>query len=386
MKLGIDLSNIRREHRGGKDEVAFNLIKGFVSLGHTEEIVCFCRKEIAPRLREIDPGIRIAALPDDHSRTAAGRVLNRFLLGFRLRDMVSESDADVLLFSDKYTPDLRFPVKTAMITHDLKCFEKPLGKLAPFVALRRLKEQRQIRNDFKNRDLVVAISDFDASMCRKYIPEYAGKVRRIYNPVAFPDLSPESEASFREPRKGKYITALNIQWSHKNPMTLLRAFDRVKDTVPLDVVLAGRSSPDQEKLLEYVALRGLQDRVIFTGFVPDEKLQEIIRETRIYVNPSFFEGFGLTAVEMLYQGIPTIVAGCSASPETTAGYADTYFPPDDDAALAERILKEWTSPVPPEKRLEASLEMKKRYNRIKIAAQYWETLSELAAGAGEKTV
>ena len=377
MRLGIDLWDLRSEHRGGKDEVALNLVRGFVSLGHTGEIVCFCRKETVPVLRSIDPDLRTVVLKYDEAGGMLLKHLKRTLNGFRLREAVRSSGTDVLLFTNKYTPNLRFPVKTAMITHDLQCFSAPVRKQSAYIELRRRNEQREIRNDFRNRDLIVAISDFDASMCREFIPEYAGKVRRIYNPVSFPDISPGPAC--RKELSGKYVTALNIQWGHKNPMTLIRAFERVRDAVPLDLALVGRPSPDTQELTRYVREHHLEDRVVFTGFVSESELEEIIAQTRIYVNPSFFEGFGLTAVEMLYHGIPSIVADCTASPETTAGYAALYSPPDDDAALARAILQEWNDPVPPEKRAEASAELKKRYDRSTIAAQYWDALAGLAA-------
>lgn len=56
------------------------------------------------------------------------------------------------------------------------------------------------------------------------------------------------------------------------------------------------------------------DRVVFKGFVSDERLLEIIDQTRIYVNASYFEGFGMTTIEMIGRKVPTIVAESTTMP------------------------------------------------------------------------
>ena len=373
MKLGIDLTRIDGKNTGGADAVAVNLIRGLVLCGHSKDIICYCRAKIVPILSGIDPSLSVRVLPDFTSRSGLVRFIKRGRNLNALRKLAPASGADVLLFTSKYTPARRFPLKTAMITHDIQCFALPHGKLPLIAKLRRRKEQLQVWNDFRSRDLIIAISDFDVKMCRDALPRYAGKVRRIYNPV----FNPLSPVSFCRNPGGKYITALNIRWSHKNTLTLIRAFERIQGEVPLDLILVGSPPPDYPKLISYIREHGMESRVTFTGFVSEKRLEEIVSETRIYVNPSLFEGFGMTAVEMISNGIPTIVAGCTASPETTRGYALTYSPPEDDAALAEVLLYEWNHPVPFEKRALASEELKSIYDCRTIAAEYWRILSEL---------
>ncbi len=380
MKLGIDLCDVQADAAGGKDVVPVALVSGFARLGHAEDIICFCRRELVPVLEEISSDIKIHILPDFHLHVSILRSLKRTLVCRRLKNYAVDYGVDAFLFTNKFTPNIRFPMKTAMITHDIQCFTE-LHKKLPFpAAVRRMKEQLQIRNDFRNRDLIIAISNFDASMCREHFPEYAEKVRRIYNPVSVSGkFFPKQAGScvFRTELSGKYITALNIQWEHKNTLTLIKAFERIRDQVPLDLILVGKTPPNLEMMINYTQDHHLNDRVSFTGFVSDDELERIISETRIYVNPSFFEGFGLTAIEMLIHGIPSVVADCTASPETTQGFAAVYSPPEDDITLSEVILREWNDPVSTEKRRTASDELKKLYDRDYIAAQYWSALSDL---------
>ncbi len=373
MKLGIDLIRINGKNISGADAVAMNLIRGLVLCGHSADLICSCRKELVRILQEISPSLSIRVLPDYSSGPSLIRILKRSRNLNSLKRLAPDDGADVLLFTNKYTPARRFPVKTAMITNDIQCFAPPRSKLPLNARLRRKKEQLQVRNDFRCRDLIIAISDFDEKMCKDTLPRYAGKVRRIYNPV----FNPLSPIPFRKDLTGKYITALNIRWPHKNTLTLIKAFERIMGEIPPDLILAGSSPPDYPELVRYIREHGMESRVRFTGFVSQTQLEEIISETRIYVNPSFFEGFGMTAVEMICHGIPSIVADSSASPETTRGYARVYSPPEDDAALANALLEEWYQPAPAAKRIRASEELLKIYDCKAAAANYWRILSEL---------
>ena len=143
-----------------------------------------------------------------------------------------------------------------------------------------------------------------------------------------------------EKRVKKYITGLNIQWAHKNIITLLRAYAKIMDQTEYDLILVGRKLAAVEEMQKVIAENHMEDRVHFTGYVSQEELDRITAETRIYVNPSFFEGFGMTAVEMMGGCVPTIVADTTAMPETTLGLCRYYGPADDADALARVLLEE----------------------------------------------
>ena len=52
---------------------------------------------------------------------------------------------------------------------------------------------------------------------------------------------------------------------------------------------------------------GISDRVVFTGYVPDEELVLLYQAATLFVFPSLYEGFGLPVVEALACGAPAIV-------------------------------------------------------------------------------
>ena len=367
MKLGIDLCSFEAVHGGGKDQVAYYLIQGFTMLGHTDEMVWICREELVPRLRGFSETVTIRTIETTEeglSHTYWKRDLYR---------IIQEEGIDVLLFTSKFTPRAKYPVPTVSIEHDVQYLIPALYgswlKLRP----RWLPKDRiKIILDFINRDRIVAISDYDRSVMEKYVPFAGGKIQRIYDPVVFhgPVL----------PRTGREtsITAINIQHAHKNTLTLVRAFAAIADRIPHRLVCIGIPPKDMDPIRECIEEHGLQDRILFTGFVED--MQEYIRDTALYVNPSTFEGFGMTAVEMMGAGIPVLTADNSAQKEVTMGRGRYYSPAADAEALAGAMLDALKNPPSEDELQESARLVREAYDRIRCAEAYWAFLSDLNGG------
>ncbi len=79
-----------------------------------------------------------------------------------------------------------------------------------------------------------------------------------------------------------------------------------------------------------------RNRVILTGFVPDEDLVYLYGRAYALVQPSLLEGFGLPAVEAMACGTPVISSRAGSLPEVV-GEAGVYFDPIDVDSIAEAI-------------------------------------------------
>ena len=132
---------------------------------------------------------------------------------------------------------------------------------------------------------------------------------------------------------------------HKNLDGLLHAFARLP--APAHLAIAGDYSQDSflgchPQLLDLRARLGLDARVTFTGFVPDEDLALLYNAATVLALPSFDEGFGLPAVEAMACGLPVAASRAGSLPEVV-GDAGLFFDPRDPAEIAAtlaRILEE----------------------------------------------
>ncbi len=139
----------------------------------------------------------------------------------------------------------------------------------------------------------------------------------------------------------RYLLYLGGFDQRKNLSTLLRAFallvnKQQQARLVIAGQLPGRESPlfpDPRHLVREV---GIEERVIFTGWVPEEDKPALLSGATAFVFPSLYEGFGLPAVEALACGTPVIASNCSSLPEVV-GDGGIFVEPTDVEALAEAM-------------------------------------------------
>jgi len=81
---------------------------------------------------------------------------------------------------------------------------------------------------------------------------------------------------------------------------------------------------------------GLNDKVIFTGFIED--IYSLMAELDLLVISSLWEGFGLTAIEAMVLGVPVVATEVGGLPEVVQhGETGLLAPPANSASLAKSI-------------------------------------------------
>lgn len=132
---------------------------------------------------------------------------------------------------------------------------------------------------------------------------------------------------------------------HKNLRVLIDAFELIGNKLDNQVklVLVGDYKDDPffsayPSLKKQVSDLGLENRVIFTGFVPDHDLACLYNAATLLVLPSLEEGFGLPAVEAMACGTPVAASNCGSLPEVL-GSAGRFFDPRDKHDIL-RVVQE----------------------------------------------
>lgn len=124
---------------------------------------------------------------------------------------------------------------------------------------------------------------------------------------------------------------------NKNLPTLIKACR----LAGIKLAVVGKEIENIGKLdLEHPELSHLKDvdftDVLKLGFVSDEDLNKLFNLATIYVQPSYYEGFGMPVVEAMNVGCPVICSKTQALVEV-ADDACLYFDPNDPKELAEKI-------------------------------------------------
>lgn len=124
----------------------------------------------------------------------------------------------------------------------------------------------------------------------------------------------------------------------KNLPTLVQAFFAAKmnKRLPHKLVLAGGQGWKNKTLHQTITQLGMQDQVIFTGYVPVDFMPALYSAAEMFLFPSLIEGFGIPPLEAMACGTPVVVSNDPALAETT-GDAALHVPSDNTTALREAI-------------------------------------------------
>jgi glycosyltransferase involved in cell wall biosynthesis len=134
----------------------------------------------------------------------------------------------------------------------------------------------------------------------------------------------------------------------KNIEGLIRAFAHLPKPLrqqhQLAIVCSARDE-DKYRLMQLAKNQGLiKDDFVLTGFVPEGDLVALYNLCKLFVFPSWHEGFGLPALEAMRCGAPVIGANTSSVPEVI-GWGEALFDPHSEEAIAAKIERALTDEV-----------------------------------------
>jgi glycosyltransferase involved in cell wall biosynthesis len=123
----------------------------------------------------------------------------------------------------------------------------------------------------------------------------------------------------------------------KNIEGLVEAFSLVaKENEKITLVIAGKKGWMFEPIYEKVKKLGLTYRIIFTDFISEIDKPALIAGAKVFVLPSFWEGFGLDVLSAMASGVPTVASNIGSLPEVV-GSAGILVDPNDIKSIADGI-------------------------------------------------
>ena len=104
------------------------------------------------------------------------------------------------------------------------------------------------------------------------------------------------------------------------------------------LVVGNYDEAEKSRLDEMITGLDLTDKVIFTGFVPDEELAAHFSLADIYIMPSEKEGFGIVFIEAMYYGKPVIAGNKDGSTDALlGGKLGTLIDPNNKEELENAV-------------------------------------------------
>jgi glycosyltransferase involved in cell wall biosynthesis len=141
-----------------------------------------------------------------------------------------------------------------------------------------------------------------------------------------------------------YVLCVSGWSAHKNVEGLIDAWARLPRATrdAYQLVLTCRLPPQAGTAwVDRGREQGLRDGdLMVTDYVDDDVLRALYQQARLFVLPSFYEGFGLPVLEAALCGCPAVASSVSAVPEVLQWSPATFSPFDLDemASVVERGL------------------------------------------------
>lgn len=371
--IALNYIYLSKSHAGGKDQVGLNLLRGFQEKGYAKRMIVFCFDYSSQMIKNLSPDVKIVTISSKDSRNELMRMAQVcFVNTFVIPKLVKEHKVSLVYHLSCNTGLKKLRAFSVVIPHDIKAIShRVIGSVK--VPLYKYWIYRIMYHlDFKNADAIIAISETDKSEISQYYPKFKEKIKRIYNPIDVDRQAKAGKPKIEEP----YICAVNLQFHHKNIITLIKAFEKIKDQVPYKLLLIGSVPKRVAYLKEYVEEHRLCDKIEFTGFVDDETMNNLFRHSSLYINPTLYEGFGMTAIEAMIYKIPTLVSKIPTNYEITQGLCEYYAPPEDANELARKILECLSKEYKKEDLERAGNQIFESYNYLKISEEYFEAFQK----------
>jgi len=157
----------------------------------------------------------------------------------------------------------------------------------------------------------------------------------------------------------KFFYLPNQFWKHKNHETVFKAIKVLKDRgVKVTLVCTGypgdyRHPKYVSELFQKLSEWNIRDQVIYLGMIPHDHLLLLMRQSITVINPSLFEGWGISVDEARSLGKQVLVSDIAAHREQDPPKA-MFFNPTNCEELCEKLKSLWLNTTPgPDFALEA---------------------------------
>jgi len=219
----------------------------------------------------------------------------------------------------------------------------------------------------RRAEFPVAISESTASDMVKFMDLPREHITVSWNGLSLPNVQPAGGWMKRyglEP--GEYLLYISrLEHPAKNQYRLIEAYEKLPPeiTARYKLVLCGADWHGADVIHARANSSPLKDRIVMTGFIANEDLEEAYRGSMAYVFPSLFEGFGLSLIEAMHYGVPCACSETSSLGELGQGAA-LLFDPEKPEAIADAMSRLLTDPALRERLKEAG--------RIRAAEFTWK--------------
>lgn len=201
------------------------------------------------------------------------------------------------------------------------------------------KKKLQLR--YKDENLITVSDGIKDDLIESNIK--ANSISTIYNPFEFETIKQQASQEEKNIPKDEYI--INVARFHfqKRQDILLKSFK--KSNLDCKLLLVGKGSKEEhQKIIDLIEELQLKEKVFIVGFKSNPF--PLIKNAKLLVLSSDFEGFGMVLAEALILNTPIVSTNCKSGPaEIMQGNLANYLVPTGNIdALALKMYDTYHNP------------------------------------------
>jgi glycosyltransferase involved in cell wall biosynthesis len=328
------------------------VVDRIIALDHNSEYVIFLGKDNFEEFKTSNLKVK-KVLADVRWYTLAEQILMPFYIWREKLDLMHWPHFNVpLLCLTKFIVTIHDLILTRFST-------QRATTLSPFFYwLKNAAYKIIIRTAIKRAQKIIAVSEFTKNdIVQKFkvnrdkiVVTYEG----VFEPLPRAGNEDDKKVLFRYNITSPFLLYVGNAYPHKNLEGLIKVFFKIRNRYyvekaantnlnkkknNLQLVLVGKEDYFYTKVIKFSKefdKRG--NKIIFSGFVPDDDLVVFYRKALAYIFPSLYEGFGLPPLEAMAQGCPVVSSNKASMPEVL-GEAAFYFNPEDKSEMYNQIIR-----------------------------------------------
>lgn len=223
-------------------------------------------------------------------------------------------------FQEHYLPDF---FSREEIEHR-KCYQKNIVNKARYILFSSQSAKEDFNNIYPKNKLQQFVIPFAVTHSQQNIDS-----KNIIKKYQLPD---------------EYFIVSNQFWKHKNHLVVLKAVALLKKKgTSIVVVFTGKESDYRnplyfESLKKEVIELGIENNIIFLGFIPREDQLALMQESIAVIQPSLFEGWSTVVEDAKSLNIPILASDINVHHEQLKNYpVNFFFDPNIEEELSECI-------------------------------------------------
>ncbi len=378
MRIGIDCRTILNPGKGeqaGVGHYTYYLVKNLLKIDKRNEYVLFFDYRVTKTKEFKQKNSEIKYFPfSEYKKFLPFSYSHMLISAFLARAKLDlyHSPANVIPYT--------YSGPSVITVHDLAIYKHPEW----FPRGQKFSTRLLVPKSLNKAKKIIAVSKATKKDIIKLFKIPNQRIEVIYEGVFREKAKVKFESLKRKYKiADNYILFLGTVEPRKNLVGLVHSYNELikqKRFAKYQLVIAGAKGWKEGEVFKTIRKLKLEDQVRYLGYVAHQDKIGLIKNSTIFIFPSYYEGFGLPILEAMELGAPVITSNTSSIPEIT-DHSAVHINPAKEEEITKALVKVLGSSALRRKLKHAGYNQAQKFSWQKTAKQtlavYRNTCQEL---------